>query len=151
MATMVTTLIDSNTIWAKKLLKKGLHLTKNRVHGAHGQPVDYGYGWLCTQPLLLVPVKNVVQPFFLLFISFFWQSAGGVTMTLLEQNPSIMPIIWRRYSVFQTHEAAAKTAAADELLCLKNAGTQMFFTYTKWSEYRKIQRKVILGDVGSTI
>ena len=41
MATMVTTLIDSNTIWAKKLLKKGLHLTKNRVHGAHGQPVDY--------------------------------------------------------------------------------------------------------------
>ena len=33
----------------------------------------------------------------------------------------------------------------------KKAGTQMFFTYTKWSEYRKIKRKVILGDVGSTI
>ena len=70
-------------------------------------------------------------------------------MTLLEQNPSIMPIIWRRYSVFQTHEAAAKAAAVDELLCLKNAGSQvsMFFTRNEWSESRKNKRIIVLGDV----
>ena len=43
MATMVTTstLINSNPIWTKKSVKKGPNMTKNRVHGAHGQPVDY--------------------------------------------------------------------------------------------------------------
>jgi hypothetical protein len=40
MATMATTLIDSNPIWAKKSVK-GPHMTKNRVHSPHGQPVDY--------------------------------------------------------------------------------------------------------------
>ena len=37
----MATLIDSNAVWAKKSVKKGPHVTKNRVHGAHGQPVDY--------------------------------------------------------------------------------------------------------------
>ena len=41
MATMATTLIDSNVIWAKKSVKKGPNMTKNWVHGAHGHPVDY--------------------------------------------------------------------------------------------------------------
>ena len=114
----IGTLSDSNVVWAKKSMKKGPHMTKNRV------TVLMANLWIMTwydmddyvhnhYYVLVRACKNCPSIFFL-FI--FWQWTGGVTMTLLELNPSIMPIIWRSYSVFHTDEAAAETQYVSRLV-----------------------------------